>query len=294
MRARLIKPGYFKNDELAELPPLARILFAGLWCLSDRDGRLKDRPKAIKAEVLPYDDCDADAMLDDLACAGFIVRYGEPSARFIQVVNFGKHQTPHVKEAASTIPAPCLSDASTGGAALNPVPIPIPDPVPVPVTREAGATAPAQPHYSATFEAFWRQYPRREKKPGAWSAWQKIAPPRGPTGEMADAILAGVATWLLSEQWQRGIYPHAATWLNGRQWEDEPAMAGPPRASPNGRQGTQDILAEAFGRNGTHDSSDPGNDNQPPVYDVALSSKDRPRRASADGGILVGSPRLDG
>jgi hypothetical protein len=53
-RSRNIKPGFFLNDELAECEPLARILFAGLWCIADREGRLEDRPKRIKAEVLPY------------------------------------------------------------------------------------------------------------------------------------------------------------------------------------------------------------------------------------------------
>jgi hypothetical protein len=136
--------------------------------------------------------------------------------------------------------------------------------------REVGAVAPKQPHYSATFEAFWRQYPRREKKPGAWAAWLKIAPPRGPTGDMADTILAGVATWALSEQWQRGIYPHATTWLNGRQWEDEPAMAT--GKATRGPRGTQDILDEAFGR-GAYAASDDDPQHSGPVYDVALSGE---------------------
>jgi len=52
-RARNIKPGFFKNDQLAECHPLARLLFAGLWCEADRAGRLKDRPKRLKVECLP-------------------------------------------------------------------------------------------------------------------------------------------------------------------------------------------------------------------------------------------------
>ena len=66
-RSRNIKPGFFLNDELAECDPLARLLFAGLWCIADREGRLEDRPKRIKAEVLPYDDCDVDELLNQLA-----------------------------------------------------------------------------------------------------------------------------------------------------------------------------------------------------------------------------------
>ena len=46
MRTRLLKPGFFMNEELARLPVRARLLFAGLWCLADREGRLEDRPGA--------------------------------------------------------------------------------------------------------------------------------------------------------------------------------------------------------------------------------------------------------
>lgn len=130
-RSRNIKPGFFLNDELAECGPLARLLFAGLWCIADREGRLQDRPKRIKAEVLPHDNCDADDLLKQLETAGFIVRYQAGNDRYIQVCNFGKHQNPHVKESPSTIPAPdehststvqeqCKTDESTEQTVLIP------------------------------------------------------------------------------------------------------------------------------------------------------------------------------
>lgn len=112
-RARNIKPGFFTNDQLAEIEPLGRLLFAGLWTIADREGRLEDRPRKIKAEVLPYDDCNADALLNDLAERRFITRYTAGDTGFIQVQNFGKHQNPHIKESASSIPAPCEYGAST-------------------------------------------------------------------------------------------------------------------------------------------------------------------------------------
>lgn len=107
MRARLIKPGFFRDVKLLRLPVLTRHLFAGLWCLADRDGRLEDEPLQIKIDVLPIDDGDVDAMLNDLAAAGFIRRYQVDQRRYIQVTNFLKHQSPNVREPASTIPAPC-------------------------------------------------------------------------------------------------------------------------------------------------------------------------------------------
>lgn len=102
-RARNIKPAFFLNDELAELPPLTRLLFIGLWCIADRDGYLEDKPNKIKAEILPYDNCNVDNMLDELN-GEFITRYSFEGKRFIFIKNFSKHQNPHMKEKASEIP----------------------------------------------------------------------------------------------------------------------------------------------------------------------------------------------
>lgn len=121
-RARNIKPGFFKNDLLAECSPLARLLFIGLWCESDREGRMEDRPKRIRAECLPYDDCDIDSLLSELASHAFIIRYSVSNVEYIQIVNFTKHQNPHVKEVPSSIPAPYKSGASTVQASEIPEP----------------------------------------------------------------------------------------------------------------------------------------------------------------------------
>lgn len=111
-RSRNIKPRFFTNDEMAALPPLTRLLHIALWTLADREGRLEDRPKKIKAEALPYDDCEPDAMLQALHDAGFIQRYVSDGVKCIRVMNWHKHQNPHVKEQASTIPAPDITGAS--------------------------------------------------------------------------------------------------------------------------------------------------------------------------------------
>ena len=99
-RIRLIKPGFFLDDELAECSPLARLLFAGLWTIADRQGRIEDRPKRIKTETLPYDQCDIDKLLDELANpprgTGFIVRYSIGGERYIAIPSWQKHQSPHV------------------------------------------------------------------------------------------------------------------------------------------------------------------------------------------------------
>lgn len=111
-RARNIKPGFFTNDELAECSPYARLLFAGLWTIADREGRVEDRPKKIKALVLPFDDVDCNELLQQLNEHGFILRYEVNGESYIQVEKWSKHQNPHVKESASEIPAPELNGAN--------------------------------------------------------------------------------------------------------------------------------------------------------------------------------------
>lgn len=104
-RARQFKPGFFRNEDLAECEFSTRLCFAGLWQLADREGRLEDRPKRIKGELFAFDSVEVDPMLQELAARGFIVRYRVGDLALIQVVNFAKHQNPHHREAASTLPA---------------------------------------------------------------------------------------------------------------------------------------------------------------------------------------------
>jgi hypothetical protein len=119
-RARNIKPGFFKNDLLAECNPLARILFTGLWCEADREGRLEDRPKRLKADCLPYDDCDVGELLNELADREFITRYECDGKKYIAVNEFLKHQNPHAREVPSSIPAPASTKHNQGSDNAQP------------------------------------------------------------------------------------------------------------------------------------------------------------------------------
>src|SRR5262245_13124497 len=105
-RSRNLKPGFFTNELLGSMDPLAQLLFAGLWCLADREGRLEDRPGRIKGQVFPYREADVDGLLDQLAAQGFIRRYTVNGVRCIEALNFLRHQRPHPNEAPSQLPPP--------------------------------------------------------------------------------------------------------------------------------------------------------------------------------------------
>lgn len=105
-RARNIKPGFYKNEDLAECSVWARYIFPGLWMLADREGRLEDRPKRIKAELLAFDTQDVDPLLNELQERGFLVRYRNSDGSFIQISKFSTHQAPHYSEKPSVIKPP--------------------------------------------------------------------------------------------------------------------------------------------------------------------------------------------
>lgn len=125
-RARNIKPGFYKNESLAECSIWARYIFPGLWMLADREGRLEDRPKRIKGELMPFDSQDAEPLLAELEDRGFLERYQNEDGSFIQISKFSAHQTPHYSEKQSVIkpPRPQESDGLKGGSqppdSLNP------------------------------------------------------------------------------------------------------------------------------------------------------------------------------
>jgi hypothetical protein len=110
-RIRSIKPGFWTNEHLADLSAFHRLTFIGLWTQADREGRIEDRPKRLKAALFPYDGEAAmgvtmDQVLADLAAAGFILRYQVGDGRYIALPNFSRHQLISRDEPASEIPGP--------------------------------------------------------------------------------------------------------------------------------------------------------------------------------------------
>jgi hypothetical protein len=107
MRARNVKPGLFKNEQLGGADPLYTLIFEGLWMLADREGRLEDRPLRIHAEINPYRAADGTiAAVDWLVENRFVIRYKVDGVSYLQILMFHKHQNPHQRESPSEIPPP--------------------------------------------------------------------------------------------------------------------------------------------------------------------------------------------
>jgi len=223
-RARNIKPGFFTNEDLVELDFATRLLFAGLWTVADREGRLQDRPKKIKIDVFPADNLDIDAMLQQLHDTKFIQRYEVDGAKFIQITSWDKHQNPHHTEKASEIPG--VNGEVTVKTPLKPKEAPkqdggnladslIPDSL-IP-DSEKNAGKPADPPGFAEFWKTWPSNDRKQAKGKCLDAWKKAHAERD-----AALILAHVESLKLSQSWRKNggeFVPAPLVYLNNKRWE---------------------------------------------------------------------------
>ena len=245
-RSRNIKPGLFKNEILGDADPIYSLLFVGLWTLADKEGRLENRPKKIKAEIFPYRfDLDLSMALAWLMDESFITEYGIDGKSYFQVNNWHKHQSPHHKEVKSEIPSieqveklnenQRLADAQLKHdssmdhgqlkeSASSPL-IPdslnlIPDSL-IPDSLIPEVISSRGVNYTEQFELFWQAYPndRRGNKKRAFVNWKKI--PSEMYALITDHVKRRVveaADW--SSPKDRGYIIQAEGFLSGERWED--------------------------------------------------------------------------
>jgi hypothetical protein len=115
-RIRTIKPDFFTSDDICALSPLGRLLYIGLWCEADREGRFAWTPKAFKRRYLPDDECDIDGLCQELLRRDIVRLYGEDLA-FIPT--FLDHQHINPREVESKLPAPEIDASVTRDDASN-------------------------------------------------------------------------------------------------------------------------------------------------------------------------------
>lgn len=230
-RARNIKPGFFTDAKLGKANPLLMILFASLWCLADREGRLKDDPEDIWVYTFPFrPEVKTDELLDELQRSGYITRYKVGDLQVIQVKNFAKHQSPHVQEKKSVLP-PCdansliinkhrtTSEQAPDKHQLSTV-VNRPDSL-IPdcgyLIPDTGYRIQKQKRASAQdldFENFWQVYPKRPgaNKTQAFKAWNA----RLNDGEEIDQMLRGAfryRQYCEAENTEAKFIKQAATFL---------------------------------------------------------------------------------
>lgn len=100
----MLSPEFFTDEKVVLVSFPARLLFAGMWCCADREGRLGDSPVRLKMQIFPSDQVDIDPLLEELITAGLIHRYVVDGQRVLGIPGFLKHQNPHHREKPSVLP----------------------------------------------------------------------------------------------------------------------------------------------------------------------------------------------
>lgn len=115
-RIRSIKPDFFTSDDIVTLSPLSRLLYIGLWCEADREGRFVWVPKTFKRRYLPEDDCDIECLCQELRDQRLVVLYGDTLA---YIPTFSKHQHINPRETVSVLPTPDDATVTRGDASVT-------------------------------------------------------------------------------------------------------------------------------------------------------------------------------
>lgn len=260
-RSRTIRYGFFTNEHLAECSYEARLLFAGLWLLADREGRLEDRPARIKAALFPFNNIDAEKLLIELTNRNFIIRYEASGLKLLVIPNFSKHQNVHPKEPESSLPGPRKATANRGKQRLDPS---YPSyPSCTSITSEPSSASPSDPSITSLpngkdnapaadagdFAAWWSTYPKKVGKQAAQPCWQravkKIQQDRKTSRSSAiEALLETTRKFSQTPKAKGEFCPNPATWLNQGRWDDDPAAW---ESAPAQQRATFDIDAVNLG-----------------------------------------------
>lgn len=239
-RIRYIKPEFFKDDDLAQLPFEVRLFYAGLWGLADKAGRLEDRPMRLKAEIFPYDNVDAEKCLKQLnqqkhgSGKPFINRYEVDGQRYIQILLWDKHQRPHHTEKDSQIPAALLITKGTEKGAIKGTE----KHVEASATLSNGSVTVTKPPNDGKIEDFEvarKLYPGTKRgKDTEFVNYKKKHKDWGAVTKLLRPAIELQIKWRENANGDfRPDWKNFSTWINNRCWEDEPNMTQ--KGSHNGR-----------------------------------------------------------
>lgn len=113
-RIRTIKPTFFRSRAVRKLSSNdVRILWIGLWPLSDDEGRMLDEPEQLVGDLwaLELSAAQIETALTELHEHGRIVRYEVGGERFMQVTNWLDHQRIQKPNVSEIAPPPVPTDS---------------------------------------------------------------------------------------------------------------------------------------------------------------------------------------
>lgn len=107
-RIRTVKPEFWTDEKIVQLPFEARLLFIGLWNIADDEGKLEYSPMRIKMQLFPADKVDTHSLIEKIAKLDLIVIYEVEHKLYISIPHFLQHQRVS-HPAISTLPNPPVS-----------------------------------------------------------------------------------------------------------------------------------------------------------------------------------------
>ena len=239
MPNRIIKESICTSENIDALSAFEETFFIRLIVNCDDFGRMDARPKLLASKLYPLRDVKPAQMencLISLAKHGLITLYTVGDHDYLQMATWGKHQ--QVRNKKSRYPSPddgickelksidihCNQKKSNDSNCIsNPIQSNT-NPILSESESESNGTSAVANDLTEMFNRFWKAYPRKESKPDAKRAFQKIKPDE----ELLQTILNAIDRWKASAQWTEDggrFIPYPASWLNQRKWEDEPMSA---------------------------------------------------------------------
>jgi len=114
-----VKPEITKHETLfdleQELKMPVRFMWIALFTVCDRFGQFPWRPRALKAELLPFDDdCDIEVILESFLSAGMVIKYRVREQWYGLIPSWAEHQSINNREKPVGLPSPDVADQMVG------------------------------------------------------------------------------------------------------------------------------------------------------------------------------------
>jgi len=243
-RIRTIKPEFWSNDRLSELPVETHMFAAALLNYCDDEGYFHAHEKKLGIELFPLrDDYRSSTVhLQHLSRVGFITLHkGSDDRTYGHVSKFKQHQVINKPSPSKIKHLVIVSESLRDDYGSATVVLPNGTgnmeqgirnmEVEKEKEKEVGKKLPQKNLRAARFTEFWEAYPatdRRTAKKQCLEKWQK-----NNLDEQADLIIAHLYEMRRTEQWRSGFEPAALTYLNQQRWDGfGDGMLIPNRSNP--------------------------------------------------------------
>jgi len=117
-RIRTVKPEFWTDEKIVELPFEARLFFIGSWNFADDNGNLERSSKKLKMQIFPADVIDCEPIIQSLITHGLLREYAVNGKSYLHVCGFSKHQVIN-RKSKHGLPQPNNSRSTHGGLSLG-------------------------------------------------------------------------------------------------------------------------------------------------------------------------------